>query len=89
MEIIGISEVELVCVYGPGDNYNPCNRGRRQHITKDREQELKERYSEPEYGIESWECPQCGNHALRVNSKTKEVQRVKGWDYDPGYWRWI
>lgn len=86
-EILEISEIELVCVYGPGDNYNPCNRGKRQHILKNQEKNLKERYSEP--WDESWECPQCGNHAMRVNSKTGQQYRLNRWEDYPGAWRWV
>lgn len=89
MEIVGISEVELVCTYGPGDNYNPCNRGKRQHILHPQEQELRERYSKPQYGLVSWECPGCGNHAIRVDIKNQQKWISHKWEPAPEYWQWI
>ncbi len=89
MEIVGISNVELVCVYGPGDNYNPCIRGKRQHILKTKEAELKKRYSNPSLNDESWECPQCGNHAIRVDTKNYKKWVRNHWEEAPEYWRWV
>lgn len=87
-EILEISEVELVCTYGPGDNYKPCNRGKRQHILKRHEEELKERYSNRYGNNEDWECPQCGNHAMRVNIKTRQLWDGYTWINDSKYWEW-
>lgn len=83
-----MNNIYLVCMYGGGDDYNPCNGGKMIKILPEEEHKVLREYNYM-FETDRYMCPFCGDNAIRVDYNARKRWNIDHWKDAPDYWRWV